>query len=164
MRFAVSRTTRPPRETSRTRRSGFRIPNGWQPLEWGISAVRRRRRGRPAVLKGFGRLALCRRAAGAGIRNPSIRRKEEIAGRKGAVWSDATYGDFVVADRAVVGFMRRVGVRRGGFRLSLSVAAPFVWRRLSGSTVAPFPHPPHRTGRTQGKRQNRRPERRISIA
>ena len=25
-------------------------------------------------------------------------------------------------------------------------AAPFVWRCLSGSTVAPFPHPPHRTG------------------
>src|SRR5208283_3381039 len=41
---------------------------------------------------------------------------------------------------------RRVGVWRGGFRLSMSVAAPFVWRCLSGSTVAPFPHPPHRTG------------------
>src|SRR5271166_2409594 len=40
----------------------------------------------------------------------------------------------------------RVGVWRGGFRLSMSVAAPFVWRCLSGSTVAPFPHPPHRTG------------------
>ena len=26
-------------------------------------------------------------------------------------------------------------------------AAPFVWRCLSGSTVAPFPHPAHRTGR-----------------
>jgi hypothetical protein len=42
---------------------------------------------------------------------------------------------------------RRVGVWRGGFRLSVSVAAPFVWRCLSGSAVAPFPHPPHRTGR-----------------
>ena len=42
--------------------------------------------------------------------------------------------------------MRRVGVWRGGFRLSMSVAAPFVWRCLSGSAVAPFPHPPHRTG------------------
>ena len=42
---------------------------------------------------------------------------------------------------------RRVGVWRGGFRLSMSVAAPFVWRCLSGSTIAPFPHPPHRTGR-----------------
>jgi hypothetical protein len=26
-------------------------------------------------------------------------------------------------------------------------AAPFVWRCLSGSTLAPFPHPAHRTGR-----------------
>src|SRR5450631_3704896 len=26
-------------------------------------------------------------------------------------------------------------------------AAPFVWRCLSGSTMAPFPHPAHRTGR-----------------
>ena len=41
---------------------------------------------------------------------------------------------------------RRVGVWRGGFRLSMSVTAPFVWRCLSGSTMAPFPHPPHRTG------------------
>src|SRR5437879_13305797 len=29
---------------------------------------------------------------------------------------------------------------------SISVAAPFVWRCLSGSTMAPFPHPAHRTG------------------
>ena len=40
----------------------------------------------------------------------------------------------------------RVGVWRGGFRWSMSVAAPFVWRCLSGSTMAPFPHSPHRTG------------------
>ena len=38
----------------------------------------------------------------------------------------------------------KVGVWRGGFRLSMSVSAPFVWRCLSGSAVAPFPHPPHR--------------------
>jgi transposase len=25
-------------------------------------------------------------------------------------------------------------------------AAPFVWRCLSGSPIAPFPHPAHRTG------------------
>src|SRR3981081_1350553 len=36
---------------------------------------------------------------------------------------------------------------RGGFRLNISVAASFVWRCLSGSTVTPFPHPAHRTGR-----------------
>jgi len=40
----------------------------------------------------------------------------------------------------------RVGVWRGGGRLSISVSAPFVWRCLSGSALVPFPHPPHRTG------------------
>src|ERR1700727_2976622 len=40
----------------------------------------------------------------------------------------------------------RVGVWRGGVRLSMSVSAPFVCRCLSGSAVAPFPHPAHRTG------------------
>src|SRR5215468_5498405 len=34
---------------------------------------------------------------------------------------------------------------RGFFRLDISVSAPFVWRCLSGSTVAPFSHPAHRT-------------------
>src|SRR5215467_15475666 len=29
---------------------------------------------------------------------------------------------------------------RGGCRPNISVAAPFVWRCLSGSTIAPFPH------------------------
>src|SRR5215211_3485438 len=40
----------------------------------------------------------------------------------------------------------RVEVWRGGFRSNISVTAPFVWRCLSGSTMAPFPHPAHRTG------------------
>src|ERR1700740_2378834 len=35
---------------------------------------------------------------------------------------------------------------RGGCRPNISVAAPFVWRCLTGSTVAPFSHPAHRTG------------------
>ena len=35
---------------------------------------------------------------------------------------------------------------RGGCRLNISVAASFVWRCLTGSTMAPFPHPAHRTG------------------
>src|SRR4030095_129063 len=35
---------------------------------------------------------------------------------------------------------------RGGCRLNISVAASFVWRCLSGSTMAPFSHPAHRTG------------------
>jgi hypothetical protein len=41
----------------------------------------------------------------------------------------------------------RVGVWRGGGRPNISVAAPFVWRCLTGSTLAPFPHSAHRTGR-----------------
>jgi class 3 adenylate cyclase len=36
----------------------------------------------------------------------------------------------------------RVEVWRSGCRLNISVAAPFVWRCLTGSTLAPFPHPP----------------------
>ena len=35
---------------------------------------------------------------------------------------------------------------RGGFRPNISVAASFVWRCLSSSAMAPFPHPAHRTG------------------
>ena len=38
----------------------------------------------------------------------------------------------------------RVEMWRGDVRLSMSVFRPFVWRCLSGSTVAPFPHPAHR--------------------
>src|SRR5262252_4341441 len=41
----------------------------------------------------------------------------------------------------------RVEMWRGICRSDISVSAPFVWRCLSGSTVAPFPHPAHRTGR-----------------
>ena len=39
----------------------------------------------------------------------------------------------------------RVEMWRGGCRSNISVAAPFVWRCLSGSPMAPFPHPAHRT-------------------
>src|ERR1700674_3615361 len=35
---------------------------------------------------------------------------------------------------------------RGGCRSNISVSAPFVWRCLTSSTMAPFPHPAHRTG------------------
>jgi hypothetical protein len=41
----------------------------------------------------------------------------------------------------------RVEMWRGCGRLSISVSAPFVWRCLTGSALAPFPHPAHRTGR-----------------
>src|SRR5882762_7405974 len=40
----------------------------------------------------------------------------------------------------------RVEVWRSGCRLNISVAASFVWRCLSGSTMTPFSHPAHRTG------------------
>src|SRR6202158_5091295 len=40
----------------------------------------------------------------------------------------------------------RVGMWRGGCRSNISVAAFFVWRCLTGSAMAPFPHPAHRTG------------------
>ena len=36
----------------------------------------------------------------------------------------------------------RVEMWRGGCRLNMSVAASFDWRCFSGSTMAPFPHPP----------------------
>src|SRR6266446_6086037 len=45
-----------------------------------------------------------------------------------------------------MGSSGRVEVWRGGCRPSISVAAPFVWRCLTGSTLAPFPHLAHRTG------------------
>src|SRR5271167_2273873 len=44
------------------------------------------------------------------------------------------------------GEIGRVEVWRGGCRPNISVSAPFVWRCLTGSTLAPFPHPAHRTG------------------
>src|SRR5712691_8033641 len=42
--------------------------------------------------------------------------------------------------------MGRVEMWCGGCRSNISVAAPFVWRCLNGSTMAPFPHPAHQTG------------------
>ena len=36
----------------------------------------------------------------------------------------------------------RVGMWRGDIRSGMRVSAAFVWRCLSGSTIAPFPHPP----------------------
>ncbi len=41
-------------------------------------------------------------------------------------------------------YMRRVGKWRGGVRSGMSVSPSFVWRCLSGSTIAPFPLPSHR--------------------
>jgi hypothetical protein len=41
----------------------------------------------------------------------------------------------------------RVEMWRRCCRSDIAVSASFVWRCLSGSTMAPFPHPAHRTGR-----------------
>ena len=49
------------------------------------------------------------------------------------------HGDFTV-------IFGRVEMWRGGCRLNISVAASFVWRCLTSSTLAPFPRSAHRTG------------------
>ena len=54
---------------------------------------------------------------------------------------DASLGAVGTAEKC------RVEMCRGGGRLNISVAASFVWRCLSGSAMASFPHPAHRTGR-----------------
>ena len=41
----------------------------------------------------------------------------------------------------------RVGMWRGGGRLGLAGAAPFVRRCFNSRAMTPFPHPSHRTGR-----------------
>ena len=50
------------------------------------------------------------------------------------------------SDRGRTVVMDRVEMWRGGCRLNISVAASFDWRCLSVATMAPFPHPAHRTG------------------
>jgi len=55
-------------------------------------------------------------------------------------------GQATFAGVPVMRSMRTVEMWRGGCRSNISVAAPFVWRCLTGSAVAPFPHPAHRTG------------------
>src|SRR5215831_8987005 len=52
-----------------------------------------------------------------------------------------------VADISVRREVGRVEMWRGICRSDISVSASFVWRCLSGPTMAPFPHPAHRTGR-----------------
>ena len=44
------------------------------------------------------------------------------------------------------GTSSKVEVWRGRCRLNISVSAPFVWRCLTGSTLAPSPHPARQTG------------------
>ena len=75
-------------ERGRHGSSGGRVPPDF---------LTRNRHRNAAMLKGFGRrpFAGARAGRGAGVRKP---RKEETAGRRGAVWLGATYGDLMVAD------------------------------------------------------------------
>ena len=59
----------------------------------------------------------------------------------------ASYGAGDVFQDRSISAVGRVEMWRGGSRLGLSVAAPFVWRCPSNLAVTPFPHPAHRTGR-----------------
>src|SRR4029077_12627584 len=62
-------------------------------------------------------------------------------------WSDSRrVGLAPTGKRRLLTAHRRVEVWRGRCRSDISVSASFVWRCLTGSTVAPFPHPAHRTG------------------
>src|SRR5712671_190141 len=77
-----------------------------------------------------------------GHQNAEPRRKAEAGLQQIAAFEPKALRLFVAGS---TGF-GRVGVWRGGGRPNISVAAPFVWRCLTGLTVAPFPHPAHRTG------------------
>src|SRR5262249_30334649 len=55
----------------------------------------------------------------------------------------------VRSHQSAPGPIGRVEMWRDGSRFGLSVAAPFVWRCPSTLTVAPFPHPAHRTGHAE---------------
>src|ERR1041385_6227458 len=60
------------------------------------------------------------------------------------LWAEADVNHLTIPAQIVEN--GRVEMWRGGCRLNISVAASFVWRCLSGSAMAPFPHPAHRTG------------------
>jgi len=76
---------------------------------------------------------------------PRRPRRRQVALRGG---SGSSSPDSCCAGRmAMTAELGRVEMWRGGCRSNISVAAPFVWRCLSGSTLTSFPHPAHRTGR-----------------
>src|SRR5882757_3052608 len=73
-------------------------------------------------------------------------------GSRLASWAMRQIGSYLgytgrAANVAATAALGRVEMWRGFCRSDISVSAPFVWRCLSGSTMAPFPHPAHRTGR-----------------
>src|ERR1700720_1112807 len=77
------------------------------------------------------------------------REKQRISERLAQLDAERTklsdqLNDLEIAARVLKRF-GRVEMWRGGVRSTMSVAAPFVWRCLSGSAITPFPHPAHRT-------------------
>jgi hypothetical protein len=83
----------------------------------------------------------CKRKIGDAATRSGAASPDEVRG------SDPKFGGRYRSARAwPLAAVGRVEVWRSGCRLNISVAAPFVWRCLTGSTLAPFPHPAHRTG------------------
>ena len=68
--------------------------------------------------------------------------KDDVAELKGDI---SKLDDRLTAEQFSAA-MCRVEMWRGGCRMKIAVAASFVWRCLTGSTMTPFPHPAHRTG------------------
>src|SRR5208282_4901180 len=79
-----------------------------------------------AQVKGFGRRPFLdgRAGAGAGVRKPP---KEETAGRKGAVWAGAIYGDLRVA----VGSMWGAGRPEAAAFVALPECDGLAWREVA---------------------------------
>src|SRR3984893_1888923 len=91
---------------------------------------------RAAASGRFGHLHPCAASSAIGCRAPRAAVQPPLTeGVKPTLMPQRTAGAF-----------GRVEVWRGGCRPNISVAAPFVWRCLTGSTLAPFPHLAHRTG------------------
>src|SRR5262249_13273228 len=107
--------------------------------------VHRERRFKTLGAASFHAAMTSRRYCGAGrVGSPDLAQLGLLGrcSKSSAMWGYTGRASDVVA-RAALGGGEML---RGFFRSDISVSAHFVWRCLSGSTVAPFPHPAHRTG------------------
>src|SRR5215470_17959582 len=118
-----------------------------------FAAVEARTAGRGGIVAVHEITGIARSTIGRGLDEleepvlPKVRVRREGGGRQAVADVDPTLVadlDRLVEPATMGG---RVEMWRGFFRSNISVSAPFVWRCLSGSTVALFPHPAHRTGR-----------------
>ena len=75
---------------------------------------------------------------------PALHLHPLVAGPLDAVHSDDCFRQARSAEKSVP--VGRVEMWRGGCRSSFAVAAPFGWRCPNSQTIAPSPHPAHRTG------------------